>query len=92
MRAPVGLRLRAPLVAVLVCLAGSVSAEDAPRAPPKSAPAPAPTPPSPPATAAPTAPDAKPVRESSRPARDESTVAPDPKESADNNVSFPTDI
>jgi hypothetical protein len=45
----------------------------------------------PPATKAP-APGAPQVPEESATIRDDPTIAPDPKQSADNNVSFPNDI
>jgi hypothetical protein len=38
------------------------------------------------------APGAPQVREESATIRDDPTIAPDPKQSADNNVSFPNDI
>jgi hypothetical protein len=37
-------------------------------------------------------PGAPPVPEESATIRDDPTIAPDPKQSADNNVSFPNDI
>lgn len=53
--------------------------------------APNPTAAKPPATKAP-APGAPQVPEESATIRDDPTIAPDPKQSADNNVSFPNDI
>ena len=54
--------------------------------------APATPTPSRPATTRSPAPGAPQVPEESATIRDDPTVAPDPKQSADNNVSFPTDI
>lgn len=45
-----------------------------------------------PPTAKPPAPGAPQVPEESATIRDDPTIAPDPKQSADNNVSFPNDI
>jgi hypothetical protein len=50
------------------------------------------TPPSPKAAAKPPAPGAPQVPEESATIRDDPTIVPDPKQSADNNVSFPNDI
>ena len=55
---------------------------------PASAKAPVASPPA----AKPPAPGAPQVPEESATIRDDPTIAPDPKQSADNNVSFPTDI
>jgi len=53
---------------------------------------PAPATPAHPATTKPAAPGAPQVPEESATIRDDPTIAPDPKQSADNNVSFPNDI
>lgn len=50
------------------------------------------SPPGKPPAAKPSAPGAPQVPEESATIRDDPTIAPDPKQSADNNVSFPNDI
>ena len=51
-----------------------------------------PAPPAKPAAAKPPAPGAPQVPEESATIRDDPTLVPDPKQSADNSVSFPNDI
>jgi hypothetical protein len=89
-------KLVAVLTSLVVLSLGAViltthAADQKPTAPPAAAPT------APAATAKPNTPKAAPpgapqVPEESATIRDDPTIAPDPKQSADNNVSFPNDI
>ena len=91
-------KLIAVLTSLVVLSSGAVilttqAADQKPTVPPAAAP----TAPAPAAAAKPNTPKAAPpgapqVPEESTTIRDDPTIAPDPKQSADNNVSFPNDI
>jgi hypothetical protein len=95
-------KLIAILTSLVVLSAGAaILATTAPAATAPAATAPAatvsPTATAPPVAAKPTTPKSVPpgapqVPEESATIRDDRTIAPDPKQSADNNVSFPNDI
>jgi hypothetical protein len=82
---------RSTWILTTVVLLSSVTAIVTIRAAERAADQGRPEPPTAPKTAAP-APGAPAMPEESATIRDDPTTAPDPKQSADNNVSFPADI
>lgn len=84
--------------AILVCIlalsagAAILTTHAAGKPPTKAVAAPAATVTGPAAATQPPHPGAPQVPEESASVRDDPTIAPDPKQSADNNVSFPNDI
>jgi hypothetical protein len=82
-------KLIAVLISLVVLSSGPMIliARAADQKPPTTAPAAAK-----PTTPKPAPPGAPQVPEESATIRDDPTIAPDPKQSADNNVSFPNDI